>query len=318
MGENKANRRFSDQGKPPLKHAVKRSCAGLPRLLLVLTVSLCIWPSASHADGPSQDLLAEEIQATSDSAEQKPLLWGEVYSELVSVENDDYNPVFDLVLKQGIHAATLNEQPLDVYIKARILADGKKYYWNNRYEVGMGCRYKPFASLGGILFFELLYGGYTGRETSEDPNPYDSGFIDVQAGLAFWQWWGIAPWQAEGWAFFPPFLGWRELYGDSIYFDHQDQNWISTIDYKEGIMMSKVGPVVLDAYLCAAGSIDTNKLEWNNFWKVGPGIRMKPFTNLDLKLSVEYFVGRYFLGGYEEVDEDINDAVITLSFWHGW
>ena len=318
MGKDKARRRFFHQGESPLNRTGKRADASLSRLVLALSMFLFICPSPLHAKESEANLLSEEVQAMPESPEQQPLLWGEVYSELVSVENDAYNPVFDLVIKQGVHAATLNEQPLDVYLKARILADGEKYYWNNRYEVGLGCRYRPFASLGGILFFELLYGGYTGRESTENPNPYDSGFIDVQAGLAFWQWWGIAPWQAEGWAFFPPFSGWRELYFDSIYFDHQDQNWISTIDYKEGLMMSKVGPVVLDAYLCAGGSIDTNQLEWNNFWKVGPGIRLKPFMELDLKLSVEYFVGRYFLGGYEEVDEDISDAVITLAFWHGW
>ena len=78
-------------------------------------------------------------------------------------------------------------------------------------------------------------------------------------------------------------------------------------------MLGKLGSAVFDAYISGEGSLDTNRWEWNNFWKFGPGVRLTPFSQFDLKLSIEYFTGKYFHGGYEGVDEDISDLEITLT-----
>jgi len=152
----------------------------------------------------------------------------------------------------------------------------------------------------------------------DSTDPEDSYYYDTQGGYAFWQWWGALPWETDGLNLYLPFTGWREVYSDGIYYNHDDGNIIGTLDYKEGFMLAKPGAQKFDAYLCLEAGADKNKDEWNNYIAIGPGIRVAPFSKFDLKLSVEYFWGRYTRGGFDDTDEDISRFVFTLSFWHGW
>lgn len=110
-----------------------------------------------------------------------------------------------------------------------------------------------------------------------------------------------------------PLMGWRELYADSLYYSNDD-NWISTADYKEGIMLAKFLGMSTEGYINIRGSIDSGGEGYNNFIKAGPGIRLTPFNNFDLKISFEYLLGGYYCGSDRPADY-ISDAMIILAFW---
>ena len=269
---------------------------------------------------PLSAATAEEKSASSRSAAkllERPL-WGEIYAESEFTEHEGHNIVSDLFVKQGTSWAALGGGPLDFYLKARIYHDREGFFWNNRGEAGVGVRWRPPAVEGLVLFCELLYGDYTGRENSKEPNPDEGAYYDVQSGAAFWRWWGPALWQIEGAKVYLPFTGWRELYADAIYYDHASQNFIATLEYKEGLGQASMGPVGLDAYVAVEASADTRGDEWYNYVHVGPGIRLTPFPDVDFKISFEYLWSRYYRGGYEEVAASSSSLVITAAFWHGW
>jgi len=275
-----------------------------------------IGPIVVGAQEPDEPEVEEETIESSEQREE--LFWGEVYGQGVTSQGENYNAVSDIFVKQGIHAFKLWGQPLDVYLKGRFLYDRDRYYWNNRYEFGIGSRYKPFSQLGLFVFLDLLYGDYTGRDRGDEPNPNDSAYFDIQTGLTFWQWWGRKPWQVKSLEIYAPFTGWRELYGDAIYYHHFDNNFIVTFDYKEGFMLWRLGPMLFDSYIAVEGSCDTNRDEWYNYAAVGPGLRVKPFHKIDLQASVEYLWGSSYLGGFGDTDKKISDLVLTLAFWYGW
>ena len=250
--------------------------------------------------------------------DRQSILWGEIYGSSETNSDEDYNIVNEVFIKQGLHFFKIWNKNIDVYLKAKLVHDTEPYYWNNRGELSIGTRIKPFSTFGLILFMEYLKGFYTDREESDYPNPDDSSFYEWEGGYAFWQWWGAQPWQVKGINLYAPFTGWREVYSDGIYHEHDEHNVIATLDYKEGLMLARLGSMKLDAYTTIEVSVDKNKDEWNNYIRIGPGFRITPFAKINLKLSFEYFIGRYTHGGFNETDEDISNFVITLAFWHGW
>jgi len=262
---------------------------------------------ASNDNGPS-----EESNVLSSSWTDR--LWTETYFESHFSKDEDNNVISDWWVKHGIHLFKWREKYVDAYLKGRVLYDRNGDFWNNRGEAGIGIRYKPWNSLGLFLFSEVLYGSYWDRE-GDDNNPYDLSYWDYQGGFMFWQWWGDAWWQVEGVRFYVPFKGWRELYADGLYYDRDDSNVIATMDYKEGLMLTRQGNLSFDAYVNLEAATDVNDDYWNNYVRVGPGVRVTPFTELDLKISFEYFVGDYYRGGN---DGSLSDYIITVAFWHSW
>jgi hypothetical protein len=244
-------------------------------------------------------------------------LWGEVYSSVVAEQSLQYDVIGDVFVKQGLHLFKTDSQQLDVYAKTRLNVDVDGRYYYNRWEAGMGLRYRPFAGYGLYAYVEGLLNAYLGRELPDEPNPYDSWTVSLQGGLTFWQWWGRQPWQIDGPEFYFPFTGWRELYADAIYYGNTD-NFIATLDYKEGLMLFPAGPLLFDAYIATELGADVHGDPWYHFAKIGPGFRVKPFSKLDLKISAEYFMGRYTKGGFGNTDAGIADFKFTIALWHGW
>ena len=285
-------------------------------LCMVLSIVFCLsGPGFVYAQGESH----LEISDTPMMSEViRDRVWAEVYAESVAGQEGTSNRISDVVLKAGFHVAKLGDQDLDLYAKMRLLHDTDRNYWNNRKQAGVGVRYKPFSSLGVVLFAEYLYNDYTDRQQSEAINPDDSPYWEAEGGAVFWQWWGVMPWQVKAIHAYMPFTGWREVYGDCIYYAHNDNNAILTVDYKEGWMLGRFKTVGLDGYVSIETGADTNADEWNNYIKIGPGVRITPFSNLDLKVSVEYFAGRYLRGGFDTTGGDISELVTTVSFWYGW
>jgi len=276
------------------------------------------WNVFPPTQAQCQDIFSENENANiSKSNLDYSQLWGEFYFESSVSHHDDDNIVNSAFVKEGLHLYKFRDNYLDIYLKARLYHDLDGYYWNNRMEFGVGTRYRPYSKLGLFLFLELLYGDYSGRETDDEPNPYKSSYGDIQGGFTFWQWWGKQAWQVDKLALYTPFTGWREVYSDGIYYDHES-NLIATLDYKEGLMLSRFGNIGFDGYISLDASFDTNEDEWNNYVKIGPGIRVTPFPNLDMKISFEHFLGRYFHGGFSDTSDDISDFEINIAFWHDW
>lgn len=286
-------------------------------LLIAACVACCYIARPVGARASDTETLAENAVNQNDRGEK--ITWYEIYGDSECLKYEDYNLVSDLSVRMGIHAFKILDNDLDLYLKGRLYADSKRLYWNNRYELGIGSRYRPFKESGMILFVELLYGGYTGREKEDEPNPDDSPYLDFQGGLAFWNWWGKQAWQInKKLEAYVPFTGWRELYWDCIYYDHADNDLIVTLDYKEGLLLGKTGQTAFDAYIAIEAGWDTNAYEWNNYLASGVGFRVKPFEKLDLKLGVEYLWCNYYRGGYDTVDKHVSSLQFTLELWKGW
>jgi hypothetical protein len=282
--------------------------------LLALGCAVAFSTAAARAQDPPA---AEQPADAAPIPEETPF-WGEVYAESVSSGYEGSNIVTDLFVKQGVGSCNRFGETMEGYLKARAYYDREGHFWNNRGEFGGGVRWRPSAAPGLVVFIDLLYGIYSGREKTLDPNPDDDPYWDIQGGAAFWGWWGRQPDDGQGNAFFLPFTGWRELYADAIYYDHSGRDVIATWDFKEGLGLGRIGPMIVDAYLTAEGSRDTNGDEWSNYLRAGPGIRLTPFAALDCKISLEYLWNRYDRGGYEGVDPSSSGLVVTAVFWHGW
>lgn len=290
---------------------------GGKRFFLFLFTFIFWWNVFHPTQVYCQDIHSEnETAYISKSNLDYSQLWGEFYVESSASHHDD-NIVNSAFVKEGMHLYKFMDNYLDVYLKARLYHDQDGYFWNNRMELGVGSRYKPISKLGLFLFLELLYGDYAGRETDDEPNPDDSSYWEMQGGFAFWQWWGIQPWQVDNLALYTPFNGWREVYCDGIYYDH-DSNLIATLNYKEGLMLSRFANIGFDGYISLKTSSDTNEDKWNNYIKTGPGIRVTPFPNLDMKISFEYLLGKYYHGGFGDTSDNISDFEVIIAFWHGW
>lgn len=284
---------------PTIRNRINRAA-----LAALAAICLISWPVKGRA--------ADEAQAP-----ESPF-WGEIYGATVATDAEDGNVTSDPFLRFGVHLFDLGGRPVDLYAKARFYHDTEANFWNNKWQLGGGVRYFPLENHGLVLFLEYLYAEYTERERAREPAPDESGQFDAEGGAAYWGWFGPAPWSITGAAFYPPFTGWREVYADAIYYERDHDNVIGTWDHKEGVYLSKWGNATLDAYLALEAGLDANDDPWNHYIKGGPGFRITPFSDLDLKVSFEYFVGRYTKGGYGDVDRDIADFEVTASFWMGW
>ena len=270
---------------------------------------------APAAPAPSDIEAAPQETRQSDLRER---YWGELYLQAEYSHHDRDNMIGDVWTKHGMHLFKVGDNWFDAYVKARLYVDRNADYWNNRTEGSIGVRYRPSSKLGLFLFAEWIEGAYTGRQ-GQDENLDDDPYSDFQGGYTFWQYWGKEHWQVgEGWHFYAPFTGWREVYSDGIFFRRDNRNVIGTLDYKEGLMLATAGPVRLDAYLDFQGGVDRNGDYWNNYVKAGPGIRVRPFESLDVSLSCEYLFCHTWRGDPEDQPSSYRDVAVTLAFWYGF
>ncbi|NQU43319.1 hypothetical protein HQ520_08535 [bacterium] len=233
-----------------------------------------------------------------------------VYVQSTFSSHDDGNLITDAAYKHGLHVFQVLGRDVDIYLKTRFLVDTNADFWNNVGEFGVGMQVRPFEEYGLILLHELLYGVYT-REDGGDPN-----YWAYRAGFAFWQRWGRQPWEIEKTEFFWPLTGWHEVYADGFYYNRDDANLIGNLSWREGLILGKVFGRNYDVYLAAQAGLDSNVDFWNNYVQGGPGIRFSPFQSLDLNISFEYFLGRYYRGDLDGGSQDYADFGVTLAFYH--
>jgi hypothetical protein len=248
-------------------------------------------------------------------------LWAEIYFEgVIEPEPEEYyNGVAFVDLKGGFRIARFYGAELIVYAKVRPYIDVDGDFWNNKVKYGPGIRLKPFPQYGLILFADYIFGNYYGIDKEDNPNPQH--FEGVEAGAAFWQQWGDLPNET---ALFWPFTGWREIYGDAIYYQWDRDNIIATLWAKEGFGCVRLGPLTSDLYLRTEALIDLNEDYWNNRVQGSVGIRLRPAElDIELQLSCELIGGYYYdRSGTSEFPEDANrsyvGARVELTYWFGW
>lgn len=254
-----------------------------------------------------------ETTPTENGAEEslRERLWTEMASQVRYSHEDHNNTVMDSAVLSGVHAVKLNDQWVDVYAKTRLGFDSGGDSWNNRAEVGLGVRYRPFKSLGVVLFNEVARGRYF-RGDLDDVEP---DYWSDRLGAAFWQWWGRQPYQVEHTEFYLPFTGWREVYADAIYISDQS-DVIANLAYKEGLMLGKAGQVRYDAHLSFEAGADTKGEYWCNYLKFGPGVRVAPFKDKDFNIGLDCLLGTYYRGKLEDKSRSFADLVVTLGFYY--
>lgn len=283
------------------------------KLILCVILVLFLWGQTRMAGlGFASEETPQESQP-----EELPF-WGEIYGATVATDAEDGNATSDPFVRLGVSIFELGGRPVDIYIKGRFYHDTQANFWNNKWQLGPGLRWFPFKNHGLVLFMECLYNKHTGRERANAAPPDRSGRFYVEGGAAYWGWFGPAPWSAADPEFYMPFTGWREVYADALYYERDNDNFIGTVDHKEGVFLGKIRDTTIDAYVTVEAGLDANGDPWNHFIKGGPGVRIAPFPNLDLKVSAEYFMGRYTKGGYGDTSRNISDFKVTASFWIGW
>ncbi len=282
------------------------------RSLLRLFVVFILCALTTRARG---DTLLDYLRGTERLLDSH---WGEVYYEGIFESQQKDNFVSFLDVKTGLRLLRVAGAELSVYGKGRAFVDTNEDFWNNKVIYGPAVRLRPFSRYGLYVFAEYLFGSYYGIE-GRDANPYPKTFDGLEAGAAFWQRWGVRPNKTT---LFPPLTGWREVYGDAIYFQRDDDNVIGSLWIREGFGSIQFEPGAADLYLRFDGNFDRNEDYWNNRIEGGIGVRFRPADEeLDAQLSCE-LVGGYYLdrdGRYElPFDREYLGARLELTVWFGW
>lgn len=268
--------------------------------------------AAAPAHGRQAEAEEDETTTTLSPGQQwmAERLWRDIYAQAVYSTHAGHNLVGDASARQGLHWFKVRDKWVDVYVKERLLGDADREPWNNVGEAAFGAQYKPLDRFGLNFFAELVGGRYTGGHGDDD-----SSYGDFRTGLAFWQWWGRQPYEIEHTEYYLPLTGWREVYADSIYFNRLDNNWITNVHWREGLALGKWGPASWDAYLAVKGGVDANGDAWNNYATVGPGFRIAPFEDVDLKLGIELLRGRLYRGDAGDSARTFNDVQVFVAFY---
>jgi len=245
-------------------------------------------------------------------------LFAEAYSETINFQRDGDNTITSAHVLEGVKLSVPNISTLDVYLKQRYGSDANRDYWNNRGEFALGARLRFFKKIYLAFFYEYIQGRYFGEDNNNNPNPYGSNFQDSRYGFIFWQ--GLDWEYKHRWKKNFPFSFWDEIYADGLFLKRDHNNFISFTNIRAGIRLTRIYKTVIDVYGVSYFGIDKNKDFWNNKIEYGPSIRIKPWSDLELNLYVEFLNGSYIdkNGRYENpYGKNYTDRRIGLTFWHG-
>ncbi|NQT81540.1 hypothetical protein HQ563_00835 [bacterium] len=293
-----------------------REVSGFLWAIFLLMTAVCQGEDAPLVASP---IPSPTAAAPDEMQENESRFWAEIYSEASYNIEFQQNLIGYAELKLGTKIADLAGRPLLPYFLVRPYKDINEDYWNNKTHVGGGLRIKPFEKFGMYLFLEHSWGFFYGIE-GDDPIPSRTTFAGLRGGLAFWQRWDNANRNGDS-RFYLPFTGWREIYGDLIYYQRDRDNVIGNLQIREGFGDFSLFGANAETYLRLDLIGDTNHDFWNNRAYCGLGMRIKPLKNFDLGISVEYVESSYF--GVEGRDpnpyDQFNDGPrVLVAFWHGW
>jgi hypothetical protein len=112
-------------------------------------------------------------------------LWEEVYTELIHFRRDRNNDIGFLKLKAGLRMLQVHRTVAGLYAVHHLNLDINGDFWNNRAELGLGTRIRPWTGSGLCLFAEYLRGAYLDRDGLY-VNPYPTRYDEFRVGLTFW------------------------------------------------------------------------------------------------------------------------------------
>ena len=243
----------------------------------------------------------------------------EGYNETINLQYDGGNTVGSSHLIEGIKyqfPAFINT--MDLYLKQRYGSDANRDYWNNRGEFMLGMRMRFFKKIYVALFYEYIRGWYVGDANSQNPNPYGNSYEDMRYGLIFWQ--GMDLEYKDKWTDYFPITFWDEIYADAIFYKRNENNFISYTNIMAGTRWVRIHKSVFDTYVALYYGFDTNKDFWNNKIDYGLGFRLKPWTDLELSLFLEFLNGQYLeRNGRYPIPDDLNykNRRYGVLFWFG-
>jgi hypothetical protein len=111
--------------------------------------------------------------------------WEEIYSELIHFRRDRDNNIGFLKTRAGLRVLRLHRTTLGLYAVHHLNLDTNGDFWNNRAELGLGTRIRPWTGSGLDLFVEFLRGTYLSRD-GRYVNPYPKKYDELRAGAIFW------------------------------------------------------------------------------------------------------------------------------------
>ena len=246
--------------------------------------------------------------------------FAEAYNETINFQRDGNNTITGSHLIEGIKLQTPSPvKTVEFYLKQRYGSDANRDYWNNRGEAMFGTRIRFFSKIYVAMFFEYIRGWYVGDANQSNPNPYGESYDDMRYGLIFWQGLDMEYTNAVSKIF--PITFWDEIYADAIVYKRNDNNFISYINIRAGTRLARLHKTVFDPYLAWYYSVDSNKDFWNNKLEYGLGFRIKPWTDLELSVFIEFLNGEYIDRPGKRYtnprDSVYDDRRFGILFWHG-
>ena len=180
----------------------------------------------------------------------------------------------------------------------------------------IGTRLRFFEKLYLAVYSEYVRGEYLNGQSQI--MPYDPSYEDWRYGLIFWHGWDPG---AEAPQTRLPLTLWSEIYADANYLNKDDQNLVEYLEAKVGWQLLRWNKTRLDLYGVLYAYYDKNADFWNNHTDAAPGIRLTPWSDLDLNIRLEYLWGQYYnrSGRYENpYARKYEDLRIGLFFWYSW
>jgi len=240
----------------------------------------------------------------------------EVYDETIYQRREGRNAITMAQMYEGLRLPIPGIGKWDVYIKGRYGSDANKDFWNNRAEAMLGTRLRFFEKIYLAVYGETVGGQYLNYD--KERMPYPPSYHDWRYGLIFWHGWDPGGWKPRKTV---PLSPWSEVYADANYLDKDDKNIVYYIEGKLGVQLLRWHKIRLDAYAVTYAYYDKNADFWNNHAEVAPGIRITPWSDIDLNIRVEYLWGNYYdrTGRYENpYAQTFEDVRVGLFFWYGW
>lgn len=120
------------------------------------------------------------------SSSKVPLnFWDEVYGDAIYYRTYEENIIYYLNGKFGMRLSKVGNTAFDLYATNYFMLDRIGDYWNNKLDLGLGFRIKPWSGQELSFFVEYLAGSYVDRNGRYE-NTRNKNYRDIRAGLIFW------------------------------------------------------------------------------------------------------------------------------------
>jgi tetratricopeptide (TPR) repeat protein len=154
---------------------------------------------------------------------------------------------------------------------------------------GVGAQATPFPTIPLVGFVEA---GTAYDLVYRDRNRWRG---DLRAGLMYYQNVGCKPGYYDQLKASTDYYG--EWYADMIYFSRYQNNVIGGAVTRQGIRALQYKSSILNVYVVGRALSDTQRVFYNNFAEIGPGVSFMPSNRFNLQLRFEHLNGMYIPAG---------------------